>query len=303
MRLSSSSSGALARAGLASLALAAATSAQATEGGGGVYPYGLNTVASGVLPKPSNYLYMYNSVYGADVTTTDDGAPAPVDFDVDVRAHTLRYLHSFKDLDVLGGGVGVLVAQPFIAGRADVGPAEGDIEAFGDTTVGVMLGWHRPQLHWMTGVDVTLPTGSYSEARLVNAGRNQWAGTFYGSLTAAVGGRFDANLRTNLTVNGTNEATDYHSGLEAGVEWSLNCRLGKGWSVGLNGYSTRQLTDDELDGEPVAGTGRKLRVDAFGPQLIYRGGRWGATGKWQHESGAHNKAEGDKYWLQLFVGL
>ena len=77
----------------------------------------------------------------------------------------------------------------------------------------------------------------------------------------------------------------------------------KGWSVGLNGYSARQLTDDEIDGEPVAGTGRRLRVDALGPQLIYRGGRWGAIGKWQHESGARNKAEGDKYWVQLFVGL
>lgn len=303
MQLSSSLGLTLTRACLAALALAAAAPVQATEGGGGVYPYGLNTVASGVLPKPGKYLYMYNSVYAADVTTTDDGAAAPVDFDVDVRAHTLRYLHSFADVSVLGAGLGVLVAQPFIVAQADIGPVSGDADGFGDTTVGVMLGWHRPRLHWMTGLDVTLPTGSYSDTRLVNAGRNQWAGTFYGSVTAPVAGRFDTNLRTNLTVNGANDATDYRSGLEAGVEWSLNCRLGKGWSVGLNGYSARQLTDDEVDGEPVAGTGRKLRVDAFGPQLIYRGTRWGATGKWQHESGARNKAEGDKYWLQLFLGL
>jgi hypothetical protein len=303
MHPSSTSSRTVPGACLVAIALAAAAPAQATEGGGGVYPYGLNTVASGILPQPGNYLYMYNSVYEADVATADDGSTAPVDFEVDVRAHTLRYLHTFADLSVLGAGLGVLVAQPFIVGEATIGPASGDVDAFGDTTVGVMLGWHRPRLHWMTGLDVTLPTGSYSGTQLVNAGRNQWAGTLYGSLTSPLGGRFDANLRTNLTVNGANPATDYRSGLEAGVEWSLNCRLAKGWSVGLNGYSARQLTDDEVDDEPVAGTGRKLRVDAFGPQLIYRGTRWGVTGKWQHESGARNKAEGDKYWLQLFVGL
>jgi hypothetical protein len=299
----SSSNCALARTCLASLALGAAAPTHATEGGGGVYPYGLNTVASGILPKPGHYLYMYNSVYSADETTIDDGSPAPIDFAVDVRAHTVRYLHSFKEAGALGGSLGLLVAQPFVVGEADIGPASGDVSAFGDTTVGVMLGWHRPTLHWMTGLDVTLPTGSYSEVRLFNPGRNQWAGTFYGSVTAPFAQRFDANLRTNLTVNGTNDATDYRSGLEAGVEWSLNCRLGKGWAVGLNGYSARQLTDDEMDGEAVAGTGRKLRVDAFGPQLIYRGASWGVTAKWQQENGAHNKAEGDKYWLQLFVGL
>jgi hypothetical protein len=297
------SSRVLARACLVSLALAAAKPALATEGGGGVYPYGLNTVASGILPKPGHYLYMYNSVYSADVTTTDDGAPAPIDFDVDVRAHTLRYLHAFKDVTLFGGGLGVLLAQPFIVGDAQVGPASSDVSAFGDTTVGVMLGWHRPTLHWMTGLDVTLPTGSYNESRLFNPGRNQWAGTFYGSMTAPFAQRFDANLRANLTVNGTNDATGYRSGLEAGLEWSLNCKLGPGWAVGLNGYTARQLTDDEIDGEPVAGTGRKLRVDAFGPQVVYRGANWGAIAKWQHEDGARNKAEGDKYWLQLFVGL
>ena len=288
---------------MASVALVAATPALATEGGGGVYPYGLNTVASGILPKPGHYLYMYNSVYAADVTTTDDGAAVPIDFDVDVRAHTLRYLHAFKNATLFGGGLGVLVAQPFVVGEANVGAASGDAAALGDTTVGVMLGWHRPALHWMTGLDVTVPTGSYSESQLFNPGRNQWAGTFYGSMTAPFAQRFDANLRTNLTVNGSNAATDYRSGIEAGVEWSVNCKLGKGWALGLNGYSARQLTDDEIDGESAGGTGRRLRVDAFGPQVIYRAANWGATAKWQHESAAHNKAEGDKYWLQLFVGL
>jgi hypothetical protein len=293
----------VARACTAALALTASLPAHATEGGGGVYPYGLNTVAAGLLPKPGSYLYMYNSYYTADVTTTNVGTRAPVPFDVEVRAHTLRFLHSFESLKLLGGGVGFLVAQPLVVGDASVGARHGRVEALGDTAVGVMLGWHRPRLHWMTGVDVTVPTGSYEATRLFNPGRDQWAGTFYGAFSAPLGSRFDANLRANLTVNGANRTTGYRSGLEAGVEWSVNCRLAKGWSVGMNGYTARQVSDDELHGAVVNGTGQRMRVDAFGPQVLYRAARWGVSGKWQHESDARNRAEGDKYWLQMFVGL
>ncbi|HET9694463.1 MAG TPA: hypothetical protein VFP48_08755, partial [Steroidobacteraceae bacterium] len=109
MRSLPTSNRAVARACAAALALAAPNMAQATEGGGGVYPYGLNTVASGVLPKPGSYLYMYNSYYTSDVTTTDEGTAAPLAFDLEVRAHTLRFLHSFQSAKLFGGGLGLLV--------------------------------------------------------------------------------------------------------------------------------------------------------------------------------------------------
>ncbi len=238
---------------MAALALFTVRPACATEGGGSVYPYGLNTVASGVLPKPGPYLYSYNSYYTADTTTTNDGEPAPIPFEVDVRVHTLRYLQVLESARLFGGGVGWLVAQPYLIGDANIGPREDYRTGVGDTTVGLMLGWHRPQLHSMTGVDVTLPTGSYSTEHLFNAGRNQYAATFYYAVTAPLGERLDANLRTNLTVNGTNPDTDYHSGMEAGVEYSLNLRLAKGWLAGINGYLYQQITDDEIDGDPVGG--------------------------------------------------
>ena len=77
----------------------------------------------------------------------------------------------------------------------------------------------------------------------------------------------------------------------------------KGWLAGLNGYLYQQVTDDEIDGDAVGGDGRQLRVLAYGPQVVYRGERWGAVAKWQHEDHTRNKAEGDKYWLQLFFAL
>jgi hypothetical protein len=288
---------------IALLAATPATPAAATEGGGSVYPYGLNTLASGVLPKPGHYLYFYNLHYAADVTRTNSGDRAPVPFDVEVRAHTVRYLRSLQGPDIAGGRPGLLVALPYLVGSADIGPRSGRGDAFGDATVGVMLGWNGPRLNRLTGVDFTLPTGSYDADRLFNPGRNQYAATVYYAVTAAIGSRLDANLRAQVTLNGENDETEYESGTEAGLEYSLNLRLGPRWLVGLNGFVHHQLTDDVQGGATVAPDGRRLHAVAYGPQVAYRGNGWGIAAKWQREAHARNRAEGDRVWLQFFVGL
>ncbi len=277
--------------------------ARASEGGGSLYPYGLNTIASGVLPKPGSYLYMYNSYYTADALMNDDGDIAPVPFDVSVRVHTLRFQHVFRSKPILGGTPGLLIAQPYLVGDASIGPRQDEHGDLGDATVGIMLGWHAPTLHQLTGIDFTLPTGAYSSSQLFNAGQNKYAATFYYAVTHNYSDHVDGNLRANLTVAGENPDTDYQPGLDAALEYSLNYKLPQGWLIGLNGYLQQQLTDDEINGVEVNGTGQRTRVFAYGPQVAYRAARWGVSAKWQHETRARNRAEGDKYWLQMFVGL
>jgi len=281
--------------------LAPFSTASATEGGGSVYPYGLNTVATGVLPPPGNYLYLYNLYYTADRTVDGDGGDAVPDFQLDVRAHTLRYL-GVVDTEILGGRPAFLLAQPFIDGDLEVGPGGDGRRGLGDTTAGVMLGWQRPNSYVIAGLDLTLPTGAYSSSRAFNPGRNHFAGTFYYALTRPFAEHFDANLRVNLTVNARNPDTRYRSGVESGADYSLNRRFGSRWLAGVNGYAQYQLTDDKLRGERVD-DGRRLRVFAIGPQVAYRGDGWGIVGKWQRETGARNRAEGDRVWLQMFWRL
>lgn len=273
--------------------------ASATEGGGSVYPYGLNTVAAGVLPPSGHYLYMYNLYYRADRTVDGSGQSAVPDFKLGVRAHTLRYL-GVLDRQVLGGRPAVLLAQPFIVGDLDLGVFDDGRSGLGDTTAGLMVGWNRPNWHSLAGLDLTLPTGSYSDSRAFNPGRNQFAGTLYYAVTRPFAELYDANLRVNLTLNGRNSDTRYQSGVETGGDYSLNRRFGTSWLVGVNGYFQYQLTDDKLDGEKI---GRRLRAFAVGPQVAYRGDGWGIAAKWQRETSARYKAEGDKYWLQLFWRL
>lgn len=284
------------------LATCALAAAHATEGGGSVYPYGLNTVASGVLPKPGSYLYNYNAWYAADTTTDDRGEAALPHFRARVRAHTLRFLHVAESLRPFDGNFAWLLAQPYLVGDIEAGRARGDGGDFGDLTAGLMVGWHAAGWHSMAGVDFTLPTGSYSRTRLFNPGRNQYAATPYYAVTAQIGERVDANLRAMLTINGTNHDTDYRSGLESGFDYSVNLRVAPRLFVGVNGYLQHQFTDDKRDGETV-GEGKRAHVFAYGPQLVWRGDGWGISAKLQHETHARNKAEGDKYWLQLFVAL
>lgn len=280
-----------------------ASCAQATEGGGSAYPYGLNTVATGILPKPGNYAYTYNSYYTSKVTMDNDGNASPLPFDVNVRAHTLRYLGVHPTAKVFGGSVGWLVAQPFLIGDVSIGPREDYDSGSGDAALGVMLGWHAPKRHSIVGLDVHVPNGDFDQQDVFNPGRNYWATTFYYSVTATFGSRYDANLRTNLTLNDVNPDTRYHSGHEVGADYSLNARVVPRVLVGLNGYYHEQITDDEIRGNTVPVDGRRLRVFGYGPQVGYRGDRWSTTATWQHEEFARNRAEGDKYWLQLFFEL
>jgi hypothetical protein len=288
---------------LAVVACLAMPLAHGTEGGGSAYPYGLNTLASGILPAPGHYLYSYNSFYTSKATMTDAGNVAPVPFDVNVRAHTLRYLGVHPSAKVMGGSVGWLVAQPYLIGDATVGPRDEYETGLADAALGLMLGWHGRSRHSITGVDLHVPNGSYSADRLFNPGRNYWAATFYYAVTAVVGERFDANLRTNLTLNDVNPDTRYQSGHEVGADYSFNWRITPKFFAGLGGYWHQQITDDEIGGRQVPVDGRRLRVIAYGPQTGYRGKGWGISAKWQHEDRARNKAEGDKYWLQLFFAL
>lgn len=274
-----------------------------TEGGGSVYPYGLNTIATGILPKPGHYLYIYNGYYEAKETMDNDGNPVPIPFDINVRSHTPRYLGVHPTAQLFGASVGWQAAVPLIIGDATIGRREDYGSAIGDAALGLMLGWHKPSFHQIAGVDLHLPVGDYDEDQLFNAGRNYWAATFYYSFTYQHGTDWNANLRTNLTLNDENPATRYQSGHETGADYSLNWHLTAPLFLGVSGYYHHQLTDDEIRGETVPVDGRKLRVFAYGPQLGYRGNGWGIVGKWQHEVAARNKAEGDKYWLQFFFRL
>ena len=209
-------------------------SAGATEGGGSVYPYGLNTVAIGVLPKPGLYLYNYNSYYDADVTRNNAGGCALPKFHARITANSLRLLYSFESIRLLNGNFAWAFAQPYVNGHIETPFASGKKGALSDITTGPMIGWHSPTWHSIAGLDFTLPTGEYDKKNVFNPGRNQYAVTPYYNFTWVVANNVDVNMRANLTFNGKNDETNYRSGTELGADYAINYNFTSGWFVALS---------------------------------------------------------------------
>ena len=74
------------------------------------------------------------------------------------------------------------------------------------------------------------------------------------------------------------------------------------WQLGVSGFLYKQTTDDTVNGTDVPG-GNKGRAFGIGPFIRYHEGYWGITFKWQHESWVENRAQGNRYFLQLAFRL
>lgn len=292
------------------LALAAA-SALATEGGGSAYPVGVETNFTGLmLPEGSHllvYLQHYQAGQAKDNSGRDNRRFAYFDTQADVMA--LRFSQVWPGLRIAGAQVETRLVMTLpsldatlgIARPAPLTPLDrsGHVKGIGDLTFApVLLGWHGATLHQMAGMEVILPTGEYERTRNVNLGRNTWqAAALYG--LTWLPGPWEASARLRYGVNGRNAETDYRSGDELSLEFSAGYKFAPGWSGGLNGYVYRQVSDDIQNGQSVNGNGNRASVNALGPYVAYSFSKSaGVVAKWQIESEAKNRAEGQRFWVQ-----
>lgn len=291
-------------------ALLGSGKAYATEGGGSIYPVGVNTVLAGVMPPPGDYIYVYGARYDADHTLDSNGNDKPNirNFNAHANALAFRYDHVWDGVTFLGANLMTRVGVPFVDLHVsfDVKTPKGIVHQSGNNTglsdaavIPLALGWHSSWLHQMVGVELFFPTGSYDVHRLANVGRHYYTAAPEYFFTLIPIPSLEVSAKIMYLINSPNHESNYHSGNELIIDYNLGYQATPKIQFGANGYFYKQTTDDTVNGV-TAGDGNKGRVLAVGPFVKYQPSKSLAfVAKWQHEMLVENRTRGNRFWLQM----
>ena len=162
--------------------------------------------------------------------------------------------------------------------------ASDDISGIGDTELSAVWIRHTDRLKVAAGVSLYVPTGKYSLARDAALQATPGFGDFY---TIRPGVAFTYNLNPNQShqdwdagatiagrvaygMNTENKDTKYKSGNFIYSEAAI-VKVSGDWAVGMNVFSTQQVTDDSYSGTDITKTinGRYKTLGA-GPFVSYK---------------------------------
>ncbi|WP_319024675.1 SphA family protein [Microbulbifer hainanensis] len=297
--------------------LAAAATANATEGGIGYYVPGTTATLIDRAPLQTGWvvepMYLhYSGDFGANVNVPIAGVVA-AGIDVDLDAVTAGALYTF-DKPVLGAKytAGAYLSWVDVKVTGSIETAFGNFgrrsheSGLGDTTlIPAMLGWQKDNWQYNALLTIHAPTGDYKTGRLANPGLNYWAvDPSFGVAYSNQASGFNATLFAGLTYNWENPDTDYQSGTLLHLDGSVQqmVKVGSGFlTLGLNAFYLNQVSDDEHPGR-IVGEFRQ-RSSGIGPVIGYvlPKGRCNLLleFRWLPQLDTKNTTEGDYYWLKL----
>lgn len=291
----------------------------------------------GISPAPGFYFTEYLSYYTADKLKDNRGrtlslAKEGAELDRSsayASGNSLLWISSVK---ILGGFYGARFVVPverlitMTDALTQLGPKHLSEGAGGVGDIyfdPIMLSWHQKQglFHITTGVDITAPTGSYNEKRMITVGRNLWTFTPAFQITAffpwypkiSAGIRLDYSFNTsndNFIIGpaaaakiGNTALTGLKTHITPGQEFHFDYGLGYSvtkldaahqFQAGVVGYYYQQVTDDKTgQGRVEADRGR---VFAIGPGLWYNHKKWNIGIQGFIETAARNRTQG---WFGL----
>jgi hypothetical protein len=109
----------------------------------------------------------------------------------------------------------------------------------------------------------------------------------------------ELSVAPGIMVNTENSSTDYQTGTEFHVDFTLNQFLSPSFALGIRGYYYDQITDDSGAGALLG----DFQSDSFGagPGFVWMpgfgGGKLTVLGKWMHDFTAENRFESDYFTL------
>ena len=176
----------------------------------------------------------------------------------------------------------------------------------GDPIATAALGWKHGDLHIQASTIVNIPIGQYREGQLANLAFHRWAGDASLAMTWNDGkSGWDVTGKAGFTFNGKNDDTDYTTGTEFHLEGSIEKKLSKTWSAGLQAYYFDQVSGDTGSGATLGSF--KGEVTGVGVTAAHSFilGKMPASLRFRAftEFDAKNRLEGNSVWLGLSLPL
>jgi len=279
--------------------------------GGDQSPIGAASWLAGDAPPPGFYYINYLGYYSGQLR---NGSGGKAIFDgatpsANAVGNGFRFLNITR-YKILGATWGFDVDIPIIDQSVNLG---GRASKFGVGDIlldPLILAWHRPAWHVLTGIDVFVPAGYFDQHDpRVSIGAHYYSVEPIVGYTYLPKSGWEASARLAYNLKTRNPATQYHSGQDVHMDYLAGKHL-KGWMLGGAGYFLEQTTGDTVNGQTVAAAsglydaGRRGQVVAIGPSGGYTTQRHlSFILQWQHETLVRNRFGGDKFWFKLVLPL
>ena len=286
------------------LIIALPTSIHAAEGGLSNYvPAFYGDFALAVAPPDG--LSFKNDVFyfSGDIGGSLRSGLVEANADVTLVYNYISFLYKPEN-KFLGAPMAFAVTQPIgyvdVDASVRVGPLSANLSddhtGLGDTTLSFILYGNRDKLHYSLSNYLVMPIGDYDVDELANTGLNYWtyevdiAATYLNEETGQ-----DYSVVAGYGYNTENDDTDYQSGDEVHVDYSLNQFLSESFAVGINGYFYKQVGGDSGSGAVLGSF--KGEGAGIGPAIFYSKKISGKDvyfiAKWVHDYHAENRVKGD----------
>lgn len=245
------------------LSLAAAPLAYATESASSHYmPGAYNDFFMNVQVDPGVYFRDDLTYYSANISNaTTLGRNIATDVDLELWTNTFKLAY-VSDLEILGGryGAGLFLpvvfdanisagveSGPFLRGRTVSFETQDNQGGMGDIVVAPLsLTWKWGDVSVNLTEAVFMPTGYYEAGDLVNLGRNHWSFDTVAGLTWLHPTRgHEVSFNVGFMSNTENDATQYQSGDEFHMDYTVAQHFSEAFGVGVTGYYYYQLSGDE----------------------------------------------------------
>ncbi|MGJ8544105.1 MAG: SphA family protein [Sulfitobacter sp.] len=289
--------------------------AEAGEGGGSHYVQGTrNDFLIGVFGPPG--VYLRNDIFYLDLNIgkhiAGGRAVASANQKVTINTTKLSYL---SDTEIWGGRYGASIGLSYvldasISGQASLGGAPAFARAGSGSglsdiyVVPFMLNWTQGNHHFTGAIGTYVPTGGYDIDRKINTGRNYWSPDLTGSYTyfdPQAG--YEISVSAGVMYNFENPATDYRSGSEFHLDWTVAQHFKNGVAAGLSGYWLQQLEGDSgTIAGPISASSIKGYSLGIGPSVqanipLSGGKSLGIVAKALFDIDSRDRFNGDMFML------